>query len=253
MAPHPRDESARIHALHAYAILDTPPDRAYDDIVALASAICGTPIALVSLVDRDRQWFKARLGLEAAQTPREHAFCAHALVNPAEVMVVNDARADARFRDNPLVTGQPHIRFYAGAPLVTPAGHALGTICVIDRTPRELPAPMVEALRALSRQVVAQLELRRALCNADSANRAKSAFLDNMGHEVRTPLNGVMGMLELLGATPLTGEQAEYVAIAQGSAWSLLETLERVLDYSSLEAERVVHGHAEPGLLRERP
>lgn len=238
MAPQPPDELARIEALQAYAILDTPREQAYDDIVALASAICRTPIALVSLVDRDRQWFKAQVGVEAAQTPREHALCAHALLRPDEVMVVNDARADPRFRDNPLVTGQPHIRFYAGAPLITPAGHALGTICVIDRAPRELTAPMVQALRALSRQVVAQLELRRALFAAESAGRAKSAFLQNIGHEVRTPLNGVMGMLELLQATPLDAEQAEYVAIARGAAQTLLQTVQGVLDYSRLEAEK---------------
>jgi diguanylate cyclase (GGDEF)-like protein len=162
-APLPQNETARLRALRQYAVLDSLEEQAFNDITMLASFICEAPIALLTLVDGERQWFKSRVGLQATQTPREHAFCAHAILQPQEVMVVNDAMSDARFVDNPLVTGNPHIRFYAGAPLVTPNGDALGTICVIDRTPRDLPARKIEALRALSRQVVAQLELRRVV------------------------------------------------------------------------------------------
>jgi diguanylate cyclase (GGDEF)-like protein len=160
-APLPQHDAARIRALLEYAILDTLEEKAFDDITFLASFICEAPIALISLVDNKRQWFKARVGLQATQTPREHAFCAHAILQPQDVLVINDATLDPRFLDNPLVTGDPHIRFYAGAPLVTPKGDALGTICVIDKIPRALSAEKIEALRALSRQVVAQLELRR--------------------------------------------------------------------------------------------
>lgn len=154
--------SPRLQALRSYAVLDTPAEQAYDDIVALASLICGTPIALISLVDEDRQWFKARVGLDAMETPRGQAFCAHAIVNPEQVMEVQDASKDARFAANPLVTGEPGIRFYAGAPLLTPSGSALGTVCVIDRVPRVLTPVMEEALKALSRHVSALLALRHA-------------------------------------------------------------------------------------------
>ena len=166
-APIPQNEAARLQALRDYAILDTLDEQAFNDIATLASFICETPIALISLVDEQRQWFKARVGTESTQTPREHALCAHAILQPQEVMVVNDAQSDPRFVDNPLVTGDPNIRFYAGAPLVTPRGDALGTLCVIDHKPRQLPAANLEALRALSRQVVAQLELRRAIAELD--------------------------------------------------------------------------------------
>ena len=157
----------RLKVLNEYAILDTLPEQAYNDIVLCASIICDTPIALITLVDDVRQWFKAKVGLETSETLREHAFCAHAILNPNEVMVVKDAEKDERFATNPLVTGDPNIRFYAGAPLVTPTGEALGTICVIDRVPRQLEPKQIEALQALSRQVVAQLELRHGIINLE--------------------------------------------------------------------------------------
>ncbi len=158
--PLPPDEPERLATLAQYDVLDTDPEQAYDDLTLLASHICQTPIALVSLVDTDRQWFKSRLGLDVPETHRDVAFCAHAIVSQ-ETMVVNDATTDERFANNPLVLGDPEIRFYAGAPLRVPGGQAIGTLCVIDRVPRELTAEQRAALEALSRQVVAQLELRR--------------------------------------------------------------------------------------------
>jgi GAF domain-containing protein len=158
----PANEAARIAALDKYAILDTDPEQSFDDLTLLASFACKTPIALISLVDEDRQWFKSRIGIEASETSREIAFCSSAILQP-DVFVVPDALADDRFRDNPLVVSDPHIRFYAGAPLINEDGFALGTLCVVDRAPRELAPDEREALKALSRLVLAQLEFRRNL------------------------------------------------------------------------------------------
>jgi two-component system, NtrC family, sensor kinase len=155
-------DSVRVAALEKYAILDTEPEQAFDDLTLLASYVCKTPIALISLVDENRQWFKSKIGLAASETPRQVAFCSVAIQQP-DVMVVPDTLQDERFRENPLVTGEPRIRFYAGAPLINEEGHALGTLCVIDQKPREISADEKEALQALSRLVLAQLEFRRNL------------------------------------------------------------------------------------------
>src|SRR4051812_24558408 len=156
----PVDEPTRLNALQRYDILDTLPEQALDDLTALAAHICNAPIALISLVDADRQWFKSRFGYSETETSRDVSFCGHAILNP-ELFIVADAALDSRFADNSLVTGDPHIRFYAGAPLVTAEGQALGTMCIIDHVPRELTSLQQEALRILARQVMAQLELRR--------------------------------------------------------------------------------------------
>lgn len=156
----PIDEAARLADLDRLAVLDSSEEQAYDDITRMAADVCGTPIALITLVDGSRQWFKSRVGMQATETPREHAFCAHAIQTPDQVMVVNDAAQDPRFVHNPLVTGDPNIRFYAGAPLVTASGQALGTVCVIDTQPRELDPARLETLQFMAQQVVVMLEER---------------------------------------------------------------------------------------------
>jgi GAF domain-containing protein len=158
----PTPEAARVAALEKYAILDTEPEQAFDDLTLLASYVCTTPIALISLVDENRQWFKSKIGLSVSETPRQVAFCSVAIQQP-DVMVVPDTLQDERFRDNPLVVSGPRIRFYAGAPLINEDGQALGTLCVIDQKPRDITPEQKEALLALSRLVLAQLEFRRNL------------------------------------------------------------------------------------------
>ena len=161
IAPLPTNETKRLEALRRFRILDTPAEQSFDDFAFLASTICQTPIALVTLVDTDRQWFKARLGFDVSETPREQAFCAHTILG-TDVMIVEDASHDARFANNPLVTGEAHIRFYAGAPLIDGEGNGLGSLCVIDRHPRPLTPEQSKALQALARQIISHLELRRA-------------------------------------------------------------------------------------------
>jgi len=159
MKSSPSDEAARLEALYQYQVLDTAPEPAFDHLTLLAAQICDVPIALISFVDGDRQWVKSRVGLEVAETSRDVSFCAHA-IHQSELFIVRDALEDERFATNSLVTGEPSIRFYAGAPLITSAGYAIGTLCAIDRVPRELSGQQQEALRALARQVMTRESLQ---------------------------------------------------------------------------------------------
>ena len=172
--PLPKNEVDRMRALRSYKILDTHPEERFDDLTQLAAIICGVPISLITLLDTDRQWFKSRFGLDVQETPRAQAFCTHAIMQP-EMFVVSNAADDVRFAENPLVKGDPHIRFYAGAPLATKEGHLLGTLCVIDRQPRTLTEEQKRALEILGRQVIATIELRRDLRELKEALAARDA------------------------------------------------------------------------------
>jgi anti-sigma regulatory factor (Ser/Thr protein kinase) len=194
------EERDRLQALRSYRILDTEPEKAFDDLALLASQICETPIALITLVDAERQWFKSRVGVSAQETSRDIALCSHA-IRQRDVFIVQDALKDERFRDNPLVVSDPNIRFYTGAPLITSEGHALGTLCVLDMKPRTLSATQLEALQALRRQVVAQLELRRnlyelerALSERDRAEAARERLIE----ELQEALDGVKKLSALM-------------------------------------------------------
>jgi serine/threonine protein kinase len=190
-APLPDSEARRLDALKRYDLLDTPPEAEFDDLVRLAARFCATPMALISLVEADRQWFKAKLGIDIDESPRDVSFCAHAILD-GDVMVVPDATQDERFADNPYVKGDPRIRFYAGAPLVSPDGLAVGTLCVLDRKPRELSEDQRDALRVLARQVVAQMELRRRR-RAEAESSGERLLLEVAGIKGPTPGHGPAG------------------------------------------------------------
>lgn len=205
------DEAQRLATLASYDVLDTSPEAEFNDVVALAAEICAVPIALVSLVDDARQWFKARIGLDVPSTDRKISFCEHAMYSE-DVMVVPDASSDPRFAQNPLVTGDPSIRFYAGVPLVTPEGQPLGTLCVIDREPRTLNEHQLNFLRALARQTMSHLELRRSLAEARRAREETALAVERqrelvseMAHRMRNTLAIVQSLVSqsLRGASSL--------------------------------------------------
>lgn len=240
---HPQ-EADRIAALERLQILDTAAEQAYDELVELAANLAGTPIALVSLVDRERQWFKAHYGIDATETPRSMAFCAHAILEPEQPLVVPDATADPRFVDNPLVTGEPNIRCYVGIPLHEPsAALPIGTLCVISDQPKELPAATVAHLRVLARQVERLLTVRDHVrreaersAALETAVSARSRFLATFSHDVRTPLNGIIGASELLREQQLADEAHQLVGTISACGRSLLHLINDVLDLSRIEA-----------------
>lgn len=241
--PFPPNETERLSTLYTYGILDTPNETTFDEIVRLATYICQTPIALITLVDHNRQWFKAKEGMTVSETPRDIAFCAHTILQ-AEVLIVPDALADERFANNPLVTSDPHIRFYAGSPLVTAEGYAIGSLSVIDQVPRTLDAEQARSLPILARQVVAQLESRRHLKEMEHLERLKDAFLDTVSHELRTPLTNIRLAIQMLEITlqqtgALEAEPsriAQYLQILQQECQREIRLIDDLLRLVGLEA-----------------
>lgn len=243
MKPAPKiiNERERLEALLSYEILDTEPEAALDKFTSLASIICASPIALISLVDSERQWFKSKLGIDAAETPREISFCGHAIAEK-NIFIVPDSLEDDRFRDNPAVTGDPHVRFYAGAPLVTPSGHSIGTLCVVGYEPKTLDAEQIRALEFLAAQIITHFELRKSLkksqedfkelqrltrviASQDERLHKMDKFVslarmaNGMAHEINNPLAIITGTVQVL----------------RGKAKGSLSEEDLVTDLSSIE------------------
>lgn len=190
----PWTEADRLRALESYDVLDTPAEADFDDLARIAAQICGTPMALISLVDARRQWFKSALGLSVSETPREIAFCNHAIRAP-DMFSVEDASRDPRFAENPLVTGDPNLRFYTGAPLLSPEGYPLGTLCVLDTKPGRLTEAQRQALAALARQVVTQLELRKMLAAQKKDAELRQLLVQELQHRVKNTLTTVQAVV----------------------------------------------------------
>lgn len=247
-APQPGNESERLDALRHYHILDTLPEPEFDELTRLASQICEAPIALISLVDEHRQWFKSRVGLEAAETHRDLAFCAFTILQD-EPLMVDDATKDARFSDNPLVTSDPNIRFYFGVPLTNPEGFSLGTLCVIDRVPRHLTPQQIFAVKVLGRQVMSQIELRvkmrhmadlvqqteSANTELERSNRDLAEFASAVSHDLQTPLRQVTILGEWLKedcAGQVSQEGQDYIERMGTAIKSMQNLLVDLMDYS---------------------
>ncbi len=244
-APIPANERERVAALARYAILDTPPEADFDDITRLASYICGTPISVMTLVDSDRLWVKSGVGLAAgAQVARDEAFCAHTILEH-KGMVVRDMQDDARFSDNPLVMGAPNIRFYVGMPLVTPDGHALGSLCAMDSVPRELSPQQLKALDTLAKQVVKNMELRASYSRVremaeqlSRLNASKDRMFNLVSHDLKSPFSGVLGLLEMLadGVEGMSKDDIQRdLQMLHNSAGKTFNLLERLLQWSTFE------------------
>ncbi len=248
-------EENRLSALRQYNILDTLTEKDYENITYLASVICDVPIALISFVDENRQWFKSHLGLDASETLREYSFCAHALKKPDEILIVPDSRRDTRFKDNPLVTEDPNIVFYAGVPLITASGEGLGTVCVIDRKPRELSEAQYNSLRILAGEVMRMLELRKE--NVDLRLKKielekKILALDDfsmvVAHDIKSPLSSINLATEILEqnfSDKMDEEAKMFLGISKRSAKKIKSLVDGILNYTrntgSMEKLEMIH------------
>ncbi len=243
----PSNETERLKALRSYEILDSISEKEYDQLTAIASQICGCKMSLISLLDENRQWFKSRVGLDVEETERKVAFCAHAINDPSHALIVPDARLDERFHDNPLVTGDPHLAFYAGVPLVNGDGLPLGTLCVLDNEPKNLNDAQLTALSALANQVMALLELRKSkfemeamLQQLEDKNRELEQFAFVAAHDLKSPLNGISSLTEMLlntGEQHMSADSVRMVRAIQSSSHQLSSLIGGLLDYYRLDKE----------------
>lgn len=251
--PYPINEAKRLEVLDAYQILDTDQEEDFNGITKLASEICGTPIALITLLDEHRQWFKSAVGLDIESTPREHAFCSHTIVEQAGIMEVTDARADIKFSDNPLVVGDPGIVFYAGVSLIGTEGMPMGSLCVIDRVTRKLSVNQLDALKTLAKQVIAQMELRKKVRKLSEANvqlRETNEFMQRFAttaaHDLKNPLSSISMSAEMLiRHLELNGDQrgVKFAYTNLNSSKKLTQLINDMLEYS-LRPEILMKNHS---------
>jgi signal transduction histidine kinase len=238
----PVNEVERQRAVDGYGVLDTLPEVAFDDITRMAALICGTPVATVSIVDRERQWFKSTFGISIQETPRSISFCAHTINNNGSPLVVEDATLDVRFADNPLVANEPHVAFYAGVPLVNADGYTLGALCVLDNKANKLTAEQLDTLQCLARQVMALFELRRANRLLElKQNELRDAYhdLDQFtviaSHDLRSPLNNIISLSSLIDdlyGKQLDKDAADFFKYLKDSSYKLLYMVNGILEYS---------------------
>ena len=238
----PKNENKRLESLKKYSILDTLPEKEYDEITELASYICETPISLVSLIDDKRQWFKSHHGLNVDSTPKNIAFCAHAINDKNNILIVPDSRKDERFHDNPLVTGEPYVIFYAGIPLISSDGFPLGTLCVIDNKPKELKDSQLKALKALSNQLMSIFEARKKALELDKKyyelelqNKGLEDFAKIAAHDIKSPVNNIKQLIDLLQESHLdqnNHEAREITQMISNSSTKLTNLIDGILDYS---------------------
>ena len=240
------NEKERLNSLHSYSILDSLPEKDYDNLTKIASEICGTPISLVSLIDDKRQWFKSHHGIDASQTPKEYAFCGHAINQEDDIFIIQDARTDERFHNNPLVTGETKVIFYAGVPLLSDEGLPLGTLCVIDNKPKLLSQTQIQALKALGGQVMNLLNLRktndllkRSIEKLHEKNNDLEQFAYIAAHDLKSPLNNILSTSELLidyygGTMDVDGNKMlNYINSASKNLSGLIDGL---MEYSKCDA-----------------
>lgn len=238
----PVNEKDRLQELHSFSVMDTLSEEEYDNLTAIASAICDTSISLVSLIDDSRQWFKSHHGLDATETPKEYAFCGHAINDPGNMLIVSDSRKDERFFDNPLVQGDPHVIFYAGVPLVSKAGLPLGTLCVIDKEPKTLTQNQIASLKALANQVMKLLELRKSNMlleekekRLNQKNKELERFAFIAAHDLKSPINNLESFSNLVNqvcGSNLADNCVEMLSHISKSSAKLRSLVDGLLEHS---------------------
>ncbi|WP_395051305.1 ATP-binding protein [Flavobacterium sp.] len=240
-----KEEDERIKLLESYSILDTLPEIDYDNLTTIAAEICGTPISLISFVDKERQWFKSHYGLDVSETPRDYSFCAYAINDPDNVFIIGDSRTDIRFHDNPIVSGDPNVIFYAGVPLKNENGLPIGTLCVIDHKPKTLTQNQIRSLKALSDQTMKLLDLRlksmelkKAMIKLEKKNQELERFANIAAHDLKSPLANVSGLADFFiqnYGSIINDEGHEIIHLIKSSSNKLREMIDGLLEYSKTD------------------